>query len=122
VAIPAVAQPAAQTTSIETSPVQTVATENTVSAETAADDDYFVQPMEEIIAERNAYLKERDMEYLESFKASQDKKLELMRERLARQEQRIKEMESRYQEIYDIRAADMKEMQERRESFLTDRI
>jgi hypothetical protein len=45
-----------------------------------------------------------------------------MRERLARQEQRIKEMESRYQEIYDIRAADMKEMQERRESFLTDRI
>jgi len=122
VAIPAVAQPAAQTTSIETSPVQTVAAENTVSAETAADDDYFVQPMEEIIAERNAYLKERDMEYLESFKASQDKKLELMRERLARQEQRIKEMESRYQEIYDIRAADMKEMQERRESFLTDRI
>jgi hypothetical protein len=116
VAIPAVAQPVAQTTAIETSPVQAVA------AETTADDDFLIQPKEEIIAERNAYLKERDLEYLEAFKSSQDKKLELMRERLARQEQRIKEMESRYQEIYDIRAADMKEMQERRESFLTDRI
>jgi hypothetical protein len=122
VVVPAVAKPVAQTTGIETSPVQTVAAENTVAAATAADDDFFVQPMEEIIAERNAYLKERDLEYLEAFKASQDKKLELMRERLARQEQRIKEMESRYQEMYDIRAADMKEMQERRASFLTDRI
>jgi hypothetical protein len=45
-----------------------------------------------------------------------------MRERLARQEERIKKMESRYQEIYNIRAADMQEMQERRESFLTGHI
>ena len=122
VVTPAVVQTAAQATGIETSPVQATTTENTVAAETAADDDFIIQPMEEIIAERNAYLKERDLEYLEAFNASQDKKLELMRERLARQEQRIKEMESRYQEMYDIRAADMKEMQERRESFLTDRI
>lgn len=122
VVIPAVEQAATQTTAIETYPVQAAAAEMTVAAESAADDDFFIQPMEEIIAERNAYLKERDLEYLEAFKAGQDKKLELMRERLARQEQRIKEMESRYQEIYDIRAADMKEMQERRESFMTDRI
>ena len=74
------------------------------------------------MAERNAYLRERDRIYLEEVRASQQKQLQLMRERLARQEQRIREMEQRYQEIYDIRAADMQERQERREHFFADRI
>lgn len=117
-AIPAVAATPTPKTTIATPVVQTTV----AVSQAATEDDFVVQPMEEIIAERNAYLKEKDLEYLEAFRASQEKKLEAMRERLTHQEQRIKEMESRYQEIYDIRAADMKEMQERRESFLTDRI
>ncbi|MGD8933802.1 MAG: hypothetical protein PVF35_03415 [Gammaproteobacteria bacterium] len=122
-ATPAAEEKTAHETTVET-PVVTASVAAHAFAGPIAEtnDDFYVQPMDEIIAERNAYLKEKDLEYLESFRASQEKKLESMRERLARQEQRIKEMESRYQEIYDIRAADMKEMQERRESFLTDRI
>jgi hypothetical protein len=121
-AAPTAVESASVAATTETTPVTKAVAGNTVSEAMMANDEFFIQPMDEIIAERNAYLKERDLEYLQAFKASHDKKLESMRERLARQEQRIKEMESRYQEIYEIRAADMKEMQERRESFLTDRI
>ena len=84
--------------------------------------DPFDQSIEAIIAERNAYLKQRDRIYLEELKASQEKQLKFMRARLARQEQRIKEMEARYQQRYDVRADDVREMQKRRESFLIDRI
>ena len=45
-----------------------------------------------------------------------------MRDRLVRQERRIEEMKQRYQEIYDNRAANVREMQEIRESYLADRI
>jgi hypothetical protein len=122
-ATPAVKATTAHAITVETPVAQTTVTENFVSTPRAeANDDFFVQPMAEIIAERNAYLKEKDLEYLELFRASHEKKLESMRERLARQEERIKKMESRYQEIYNIRAADMQEMQERRESFLTGHI
>jgi hypothetical protein len=110
------------TASVEAAPLEAAVAENTVAVETSEDDDFFAQSLDQIIAERNAYLKERDLEYLEAYRTSQEKKLELMRERLARQEQRIKEMESRYQEIYDVRAADMKEMQQRRANYMTDRI
>lgn len=85
-------------------------------------DDYFDKSIEDLIKERNAYLIERDKVYLEEFKANQEKQLQLMRERLARQEQRIEEMEKRNQERYETRAADVKEMQQRRENFLSDRI
>ena len=74
------------------------------------------------MAERNTYLKERDRVYLEEFKANQEKQLQFMRERLARQEKRIEQMEKRNQEIYDYRAANVKELQQKRESFLDDRI
>ena len=89
---------------------------------TVARDDFFDQSMDEIIAERNAYLKEMDRIYLEEYRASQQRQLQLMRDRLARQEQRIKEMEQRYQEIYDVRAANLREMQEWRDDILPDRI
>ncbi|MGB5455086.1 MAG: hypothetical protein WBO73_07970, partial [Gammaproteobacteria bacterium] len=82
----------------------------------------FDQSFEAVIAERNAYLKHRDHIYLEDFKSSQDKQLEFMRERLARQEQRIKEMEARFRERYDMRAGNLKEMQALRERNMPDRI
>jgi BMFP domain-containing protein YqiC len=88
----------------------------------ARPDDLFDKSIEDLIKERNAYLNERDKIYLEEFKASQEKQLQLMRERLARQEQRIEEMEKRNQERYETRAADVMEMQQRRENFLSDRI
>jgi hypothetical protein len=120
---PEVEETTAHKATIETPVAQTTVAEYAFAVpQSEANNDFYVQPMEEIIAERNTYLKEKDQEYLEAFRASQERKLESMRERVARQEQRIKEMESRYEEIYDIRAADMKEMQQRRESFLTDRI
>lgn len=97
-------------------------TEDTVADRTSEYPDYFDQSIEELIAERNTYLKEMDRIYLEDFKASQEKQLQSMRDRLARQEQRIVDMEKRNQERYDIRAANMKEMQDRRESFISDRI
>lgn len=84
--------------------------------------DVFDQSIDEMIAERNAYLKEMDRIYLEEYKANQQKQLQLMRERLARQEKHIQEMEKRYEEIYDVRATNVKERQQRRESFLSDRI
>ncbi len=83
---------------------------------------FFDHGMDEFIADRNTYLQERDRLYLERLRDSRERQLELMRENLARHEQKILEMEQRYQELYDIRAADMKEMQERREHFLSDRI
>ena len=85
-------------------------------------DEFFDKSIDEIIEERNAYLRERDRIYLEEFKASQEKQLQSMRERLLRREMRIREMEKRNQELYDIRAADMIERQERRERFLSDSI
>ena len=88
----------------------------------ARPEDFFDKSIEDLIKERNAYLNERDRIYLEEFKASQEKQLQLMRERLARQEQRIEEMEKRNQERYETRAADVMEMQQRREDFLSDRI
>jgi BMFP domain-containing protein YqiC len=88
----------------------------------ARPDDFFDKSIEDLIKERNAYLNERDKAYLEEFKASQEKQLQLMRERLARQEQRIEAMEKRNQERYETRAADVMEMQQRRENFLSDRI
>lgn len=87
-----------------------------------ADAVFFDHGMDEVIADRNAYLQERDRLYLERLRASRERQLQLMREHLAREEQKIQEMEQRYQELYDIRAADMKEMKERREYFLSDRI
>ena len=84
--------------------------------------DVFDQSIDDMIAERNDYLKEMDRIYLEEYKASQQKQLQLMRERLARQEKHIQEMEKRYQEIYDVRATNVKERQQRRDSFLSDRI
>lgn len=87
-----------------------------------ADDVFVDRSVEEFIADRNAYLQEQDRQYLERLRASRDRQLQLMRERMARYEQRIQEMEQRYQDIYDVRAADLEAIQERRESDSPDRI
>jgi|GEM_PF-3126790 len=87
-----------------------------------AEDTLFDRGMDDFIADRNAYLNERDQVYLERLRDGQLRQLQLMRERMARHEQRLREMEQRYRELYDIRAADLEEMQERREHFLPDRI
>ena len=111
------------TATIEPEAVETsIAEADIASVRTTTRDDFFDKSMDEIIAERNAYLKEMDRAYLEDYRASQQRLLQLMRDRLARQEQRIKEMEQRYQEIYDIRAANLRETQEWRDRFLSDRI
>jgi hypothetical protein len=80
------------------------------------------QTFEAIIAERNAYFRQRDHVYLEDYKASQEKQLQLMRNRLARQEQRIKDWETHYRYMYDTREDDLMELHEIRESFMPDRI
>ena len=131
-ATPAVTQLAAQAVKTEVN-----ATESTVVEEAVAEDtvieaavaakanrhsDIFDESFDELIAERNHYLEEKDRVYLEEFKASQERQLQFMRERLARQEQRIREMEQRNQEIYDYRAANVKERQQMRENTLPDRI
>ena len=82
----------------------------------------FGQTLEAIIAESNAYLKHRDDIYLEDYKASQEKQIQFMRDRLARQEQRIKDLEALYRQKYDLRADNLKELQKIRESFVPDRI
>ena len=82
----------------------------------------FDQTIADIFEESNAFLNDMDRLYLESYKASQDKQLQHMRERLARQEQRIKEMEARFKERYEIRADDLQETREFREDFSMDRI
>ncbi len=82
----------------------------------------FEQTLDAIIAESNAYLKHRDDIYLEDYKASQEKQIQYMRDRLARQEQRIKDLEALYRQKYDLRADNLKELQKIRESFMPDRI
>ena len=82
----------------------------------------FDQTFEAIIAEQNAYMKHRDHLYLEDYKASHERQLQSMRDRLARQQQRIKDWETHYQRRYDIRADDLKELQELRDSYLPERI
>jgi hypothetical protein len=126
-AAPQVAQPAAQPLETVTNTAETTATEELVTADAVVETvnnshDSFDKSLDEIMAERNTYLKERDRVYLEEFKANQEKQLQYMRERLVRQEKRIEQMEKRNQEIYDYRAANVKEMQQKRESFLDDRI
>ncbi len=124
---PAVTQLAAQAVKTEVIVTESTVAEDTVVEDAVANktnrhDDFFDQSFDELIAERNTYLKEKDRVYLEEFKASQERQLQFMRERLARQEQKIKEMEQRNQEIYDYRAANVKEMQQMRETFMPDRI
>ena len=126
-AAPQVAQPAVQPVETETNPADATVAEDLVTEDAVVEaainsNDFFDKSMDEVIAERNTYLKERDRVYLEEFKASQEKQLQFMRERLVRQEKRIEQMEKRNQEIYDYRAANMKEMQQKRESYLDDRI
>ena len=121
-AAPQVAQPAAQPVETETNTAEATVAEDVVVEAANNSYDFFDKSMDEVIAERNTYLKEKDRVYLEEFKASQEKQLQFMRERLARQEKRIEQMEKRNQEIYDYRAANVKEMQQKRESFLDDRI
>jgi len=131
-ATPAVTQTAAETikkeeivtesTVAEAAVAEDTVVEATVADETIKHSDFFDKSFDEMIAERNNYLKERDRLYLEEFKASLERQLQFMRERFAHQEQRIQEMEKRNQEIYDYRAASIKERQQRRESFLPDRI
>jgi hypothetical protein len=84
--------------------------------------DFFDKSFDQMIAERNNYLNEMDRVRLEEFKASRERHVQFMRERLARQERRIQEMIQRNQELYDYRAANIKEMQQWRENFLPDRI
>ena len=121
-AAPQVAQPAAQPVETETNTAEATVAEDVVVEAANNSYDFFDKSMDEIIAERNTHLKERDRVYLEEFKASQEKQLQFMRERLVRQEQRIEQMEKRNQEIYDYRAANVKEMQQKRENSLADRI
>ncbi len=131
-ATPAVTQTAAEavkkevivteSTVAEAAVAEDTVVEATVADETIKHSDFFDKSFDEMIAERNNYLKERDRLYLEEFKASLERQLQFMRERFAHQEQRIQEMEKRNQEIYDYRAASIKERQQRRESFLPDRI
>ncbi len=124
---PAVTQAAAQQVKTEVTVAESAVAEDTV-AETAVTDktsrqtDFFDKSFDELIAERNQYLEEMDRVYLEEFKASQERQLQFMRQRLARQEQKIQEMEQRNREIYDYRAASVKERQQMRENFLPDRI
>ena len=126
-AAPQVARPAAQTLETETNAAETTVAEDPVTEDAVVEaaynsNDFLDKSMDDVIAERNTYLKERDRVYLEEFKANQEKQLQFMRERLVRQEKRIEQMEKRNQEIYDYRAANVKEMQQKRESFLDDRI
>ena len=126
-ATPAVTQTAAQAVKKEVIVTESTVAEDTVveaadAARTNRHSDLFDKSFDELIAERNNYLKERDRLYLEEFRASQERQLQFMRERFAHHEQRIQEMEQRNQEIYDYRAANLKERQQRRESFLPDRI
>jgi hypothetical protein len=131
-ATPAVTQTAAQAvkkevTVTESTVAEAAVAEDTVVEATVADEtnrhsDFFDKSFDELIAERNNYLKERDRLYLEEFKASLERQLQFMRERFAHQDQRIQEMEKRNQEIYDYRAASIKERQQRRESYPPDRI
>ena len=82
----------------------------------------FDQSMNRIIADRNAYLNELDRQYLEDIRASQQRQLQLMRDRLTWREKRIQAMEQRYRELNDQRASDMKRMQQQRAHFFPDRI
>ncbi len=122
VTAPAVMQAATPTLQTETIVTETTAAEDAVADKTGRRTDMFDMSINELIAERNTYLKEMDRVYLEEFKARQEKSLQFMRERLVRQEQRIEKREKRNQEIYDVRAANVEELQQRRESFLPDRI
>ena len=126
-ATPAVTQTAAQAVKTEVIVTESTVAEDTVveaavAARTNRHSDLFDKSLDELIAERNNYLKERDRLYLEEFRASQERQLQFMRERFAHHDQRIQEMEKRNQEIYDYRAANLKERQQRREGFLPDRI
>jgi hypothetical protein len=127
-----VAQAAVQEPETEVMLTESTMVENAVTEDAVVDaavtgkanrqPEFFDKSFDEFITERNHYLEQRERVYLEEFKASQERQLQFMRERLARQERRIQEMEKRNQEIYDYRAADVKEMRQMRESFPPDRI
>jgi len=106
----------------ETAVVDTAVKAETISVIENTNIDPFDQSIEAVIAKRNAYLKEMDRIYLEEYKARQENQLQFMRQRLAGQKQRIRDIETRYQQRYDARAGEVMERQEQRESFLTDRI
>ncbi len=111
-----------ESTTVEDAVAEDVVVEDAVANKTNSHPEFFDKSFDELIAERNNQLKEMDRVYLEEFRASQERQLQFMRERLARQEQKIKEMEQRNQEIYDYRAANVKEKQQMRENLLPDRI
>jgi hypothetical protein len=129
---PAVTQAAAQEAETEVIVTESTVVEDAVDedavVEAAVDNEanrysnFFEKSFDQMIAERNNYLKEMDRVHLEEFKASRERHLQYMRERLARQQQRILEMEKRNQELYDYRAANLKEMQQWRDNNLPDRI
>lgn len=126
-ATPAVTQTADQAVKKEVSVTGSTVDEDTVAEAAVATrtnrySDPFDKSFDELIAERNNYLEERDRLYLEEFRASQERQMQFMRQRFAHHEQRIQEMEKRNKEIYDYRAANIKERQQMRESFLPDRI
>jgi hypothetical protein len=129
--------PAVIQTAVQEAETEVIVTESPVAEAAVADEKvvpadvtdkvnrqpgFFDRSFDELIAERNQYLEEMDRVYLEDLRASRERHLQFMRDRIARQEQRIQEMEQRRREIYDYRAADLKEMQQRREYFLPDRI
>ena len=115
-----VVRPAVESNRPRAEPVRDRAADTAVTL--PADEVFVDRGVEDFIADRNAYLQELDRQYLERLRASRDRQLQLMRERMARYEQRAQEMERRYQDIYDVRAADLEAMQERRESYSPDRI
>lgn len=119
---PSAIQVVTEAAGVEPVVTETTANEASVTVIEHATIDPFDQSIEQIIAERNVQLKEMDRVYLKEYKASQDKQLQFMRERLTGQEQRLKDMEVRYQRRYEMRADNLKEMQELRENFMTGRI
>lgn len=120
-------QPAESPIVAQTDTAEAVLTESAAKAETVTvikngDIGHFDQSIEAVIAERKAYLKEMDRIYLEGYRARQEKQMQYMRQRLAGQKQRIKEMEARYQKRYDDHAGNVMQRQKWRENFLADRI
>lgn len=74
--------------------------------------------MQTRIAEHNELMARQDQEHLKTFKASQAKQIEWLREQLVKQQKRIDDIEKRNLETYEMREAAIKRMQDAREQSL----
>ena len=97
--------------------INTDAQKYTSTTSKASDIDY-QNLMNQRIEQRNTELVEQDKKYLETYKDNQANQIQYLRKQLVLQQERINEIEQRYQKNYEWRASNIERNQKHRQAFL----